>query len=133
MDWAILALIAVLVAAFIYGYPKLNTKLGLEMKYPDLIAKLPMLLDAVDYMAAMYYPAQPYLVLISVVKEMVKDTLSNKKVSESNINKIVDYILTEKFSAKVMLAKDPAAIPAETKQKVDTKIQKIIGVIDAII
>jgi hypothetical protein len=133
MDWLVVSLIIAVLVAFIFGYPKLNTKLGLEMKYPDLIAKLPMLLDAVDYMISRYYPAQPYLVLISVVKEMIKDTLYHKQLDERQVNKIVDYILNERFSAKVLISKDPENIPAETRAQVDSKIGKILGAIDALI
>lgn len=126
MDWALLALVALTIAAFLVLYPKLDNKVNVELKYPGLIANLPYILDGVDFLIAMYYPTVPYRILIQVVKQLIADYTPDKLISEAEFNKLVNYVLTTKFSAQVMLAKDVESIPTTVKNRVESEVKRLL-------
>lgn len=129
MDWVLLALIAVTIAAFLYLYPKLDNKLGIEMRYPTLIANLPAILDGVDFLIATQYPAIPYRILIQVVKMLIIDYTPDKTISETELSKLVNYVLNTKFSAQALMQKTPESIPDEIKTRVESEINKLVNLI----
>lgn len=125
MDWALLGAVALVIAAFIYLYPKIDKKVNIEMRYPGLVANLPLILDGVDFMIAKYYPAIPYRILIQVVKMLITDYAPDKQINEIELGKILDYVLNQKFSANVLLQKNPENIPDSIKTRVESEMLKL--------
>ncbi len=125
MDWFFLGAVALVIAAFVYLYPKIDRNVNIELRYPGLVANLPYILDGVDFLIARYYPAVPYRILIQVVKMLIADYTPDKSINEFELGRILDYVLTSKFSAKALMQKDPENIPDAIKARVDSEVAKL--------